>query len=233
VRPCDPSPVPKNDPPDELDSDRRREILMVLTSEHSNLQAARNAGILEANGRTTSFFAALSGALVALALIAQVQAMRDVLIPVAFVLAWTVLYIGLLTFFRLVQLTTMDALYVIGINRIRRHYIELVPSVERSRVLSSHDDLEGIIGDTGLTGRSGNRLDVLAAAPGMVGGIDGILAGFMAGLVAGQLGASPFASVAVGFGVGFATDAALFGYGLRSGVRFWNEHPPRYPTPER
>ena len=41
------------------------------------------------NGRTTSFFAALSGTLVALALVSQVETLRDVLLLVALVLTFT------------------------------------------------------------------------------------------------------------------------------------------------
>ena len=67
-------------------ADRRRDIVNVLTAEHSNLQAARSAGVAEMTGRTTSFFAALSGALVALALVSQVETLRDVLLLVA--LSW-------------------------------------------------------------------------------------------------------------------------------------------------
>ncbi len=77
--------------PDELDTDQRRELLTVLTTEHSNLQAARSAGVVEANARMTSFFAALSGSPVAIALIAQVKSLRHLLTPVVLVLAGTVL----------------------------------------------------------------------------------------------------------------------------------------------
>jgi hypothetical protein len=224
--------VPKSEKRDELDSDRRRELLTVLTAEHSNLQAARSAGVVEANSRTMSFFAALSGLLVALALVAQVEQLRDVLIPIAIVLAWTVLYIGLLTFLRLVELTMLDSRLVIGINRIRHRYLELLPTLEAVEVLSAHDDLAGITGDAGLTGGRGGRLDMLAATPGMVGGIDGIIAGILAGLAAAQIGASPSISLVVGLAVGVVTDVALLAYGIRSARRFWRVHQPRFPTPQ-
>jgi hypothetical protein len=218
-------------PPMSFDADGRRELLTVLTAEHSNLQAARSAGVVEANGRTTAFLAALSGSLVALALVAQVQSLGEFIGLIALVLAATVLYTGLVTFLRLAQLAQLDSRLVIGINRIRHVYLELVPSLGSVEVLSPYDDLPGILGETGLTGRTVSRLDVLAAAPAMIGGIDGILAAAIAGLVGAELGFSPIASLIIGLIVGLATDAALLVYGLRSGARFWRAHPPRHPTP--
>ena len=206
--------------------------MTVLTAEHANLQAARSASVVESNGRTTSFFAALSGSLVTLALLAQVQSLNEILVPIALVIAATVLYAGLATYLRLAQLATLDSRLVIGINRIRRRYLELVPSLAAVEVLSANDDRAGILGDGGLTGRSGGRLDVLAAAPAMVAGIDGILAGAIAALLAAQLGAPIPVSLGIGVGAGLAADAALLAHGLRSGARFWRAHPPRYPTSE-
>ena len=215
----------------DLDPDGRRELLTILTAEHANLQAARSAGIIEGSGRTTAFLAALSGALVALALAAQVQSLVEVLAPIALLLAATVLYTGLVTFLRLAQLAELDSRLVIGINRIRHRYVELVPDVAAAEVLSSYDDRPGILGATGLTGRTGGRLDVIASAPAMVGGIDGVLAGVIAGLLGAQLGLSPVPSLVIGLAAGLATDAALLAYGLRSGARFWRSQRPRYPTP--
>lgn len=214
-----------------LDADGRRELLTVLTAEHSNLQAARSAAVVEANGRTTAFLAALSGSLVALALVAQVQAVDEFIGLIALVLAATVLFTGLVTFLRLAQLAQLDSRLVIGINRIRHAYLELVPSLASVEVLSPYDDLAGILGETGLTGRTASRLDLLAAAPAMIGGVDGVLAAVIAGLVGAELGLSPSASLIIGLIAGLATDAALLVYGLRSGARFWRAHPPRHPTP--
>jgi hypothetical protein len=187
-------------------ADRRRDIVNVLTAEHSNLQAARSAGVAEMNGRTTSFFAALSGTLVALALVSQVEALRDVLLLAAVVFAFTAAYIGLITYFRLVQLLTMDSLLVIGINRVRRRYMEILPEVEDVQFLPTHDDNAGVNAHAGLE-RSGGRLDTLASAPSMVAGVDGILVG-----VIGALGATAFGApgpVAMGLGIALlvATDA--------------------------
>ena len=120
----------------ELDSDSRRELLTVLTAEHANLQAARSAGVVEASGRTTAFLAARSGSLVALALAAQVQSLAEILVPIALLLAATVLDAGLVTFLRLAQIAELDSRLVIGINRIRHRYVELVPDVAVVEVLS-------------------------------------------------------------------------------------------------
>jgi hypothetical protein len=215
-----------------LDADARRELLTVLTAEHANLQAARSAGMLEANGRTTAFFAALSGSLVALALGAQVPSLAGLLAGIATLLVVTVLYIGIVTFIRLAQLAQLDSLLVLGINRVRHAYLDLVPSLAAVEVLSAYDDLPGILGGTGLTGRSSSRLDLLVASPGMVASVDGILAGVVVGLVAVQLGAAGPASLIIGVIAGIATDVLLVVYGVRSSARFWRAHPPSHPMPK-
>ena len=51
------------------------EILQILITEHTNLQAARSATIFEANGRTTLFLGAVSSSIVALAFIGQMSEM--------------------------------------------------------------------------------------------------------------------------------------------------------------
>ena len=212
-------------------ADRRRDIVNVLTAEHSNLQAARSAGVAEMNGRTTSFFAALSGALVALALVSQVETLQDVLLLVAVLLTFTAAYIGLITFLRLVQLLTMDSLLVIGINRVRQRYMELLPEVEDVQFLPIQDDNAGINAHAGL-GRSAGRLDNFVSAPAMVAGVDGILVGVVAALGATAFGAPGPVAIGLGIALLVATDAVLARYGLHERERFWRAHPARYPTPE-
>ena len=223
--------VVESDVAQKAGADRRRDIVNVLTAEHSNLQAARSAGVAEMSGRTTSFFAALSGTLVALALVAQVETLQDVLLPVALVLTSTAAYIGLITFLRLVQLLTMDSLLVIGINRVRQRYTELLPEVDDVQFLPVHDDNAGINAHAGLE-RSGGRLENFVSAPGMVAGVDGILVGVVGALGATWFGAPGLVAIGIGIAVLVATDAALAWYGLQARERFWRAHPARYPTPE-
>ena len=64
----------------------------------------------------------------------------------------------------------------------------------------------------------------------MLAVIDGILAAVLFGLAATILGVSISASLVIGVIVGLTTDAVLLLYGLRTGVRFWRAHSPRYPT---
>ena len=182
------------------------------------------------SGRTTSFFAALSGALVALALVSQVETLRDVLLLAALVMAFTAAYVGLITYLRLVQLLTVDSLLVIGINRVRQRYIELLPEVADIQSLPVHDDNAGVNAHAGL-GRNGG-LDIFASAPAMVAGVDGILIGVVGALAATLFGAPGPAAIGLGIALLVATDAVLAWYGLRVRERFWRSHPARYPTPQ-
>ncbi len=52
-------------------------LVSALTTEHYTLQSARSSTIVEANGRSSLFLSAVSGATVALALVAQLDKLGD------------------------------------------------------------------------------------------------------------------------------------------------------------
>src|SRR5688572_8358676 len=98
------------------------EILQILITEHSNLQAARSATVFEANGRTNLFLSAVSSSLIALAFIAQVSALGQAFFLFALILFPTLIFLGLVTFIRVHQTGIEDMVSSRGINRIRHYY---------------------------------------------------------------------------------------------------------------
>jgi hypothetical protein len=93
--------------------------LQILTTEHWSLLSARSLGYTEAMNRASMFIAALSGAVVALALVAQATDFGTGFHAFALVLLPVVWFLGLATIVRLGQVNREDAVWVQGMNRIR------------------------------------------------------------------------------------------------------------------
>ena len=104
--------------------------LQVLATEHWGLLATRSLAWNESFTRAGMFLSALSGAIVALALVAQATEFGDEFTLFALVILPVVLFIGVTTFVRMGTSNNYDALCVIGMNRIRHAYMQIVPEVE-------------------------------------------------------------------------------------------------------
>ena len=79
------------------------DALQILTTEHWSLLAARNLVYTEAMSRTSIFVAALTGAVVALALVAQADDFGTGFVAFALVLLPVVYFLGVVTIARLAQ----------------------------------------------------------------------------------------------------------------------------------
>ena len=104
--------------------------LQILTTEHWSLLATRSLVYTEAMSRTSIFVAALSGAVVALALVAQATDFGTGFVAFALVLLPVVHFLGWATIVRLSQVNLENARWVQGMNRIRNAYLQLAPELE-------------------------------------------------------------------------------------------------------
>ena len=104
--------------------------LQILTTEHWSLLAARSLVYTEAMSRTSIFVAALSGAVVALALVAQGTDFGSAFVAFSLVLLPVVYFLGWATIVRLSQVNLENARWVQGMNRIRNAYLQLAPELE-------------------------------------------------------------------------------------------------------
>jgi hypothetical protein len=86
------------------------QALQILTTEHWSLLSARSLGTTEAMSRASIFVAALSGAVVALALIAQATDFGDGFVAFALVLLPVVYFLSVTTVARLGQVNLEDRL---------------------------------------------------------------------------------------------------------------------------
>src|SRR5438045_4965296 len=134
------------------------EALQILATEHWSLLATRALTYQESLGRVNVFLAILSGAVIALALVAQADHFGPAFIAIAIFLLSVVLLSGVATIARLNQLNGDDYRWVVGMNRLRSAYLELHPELEPHFITSPHDDLAGALRTLGIDTRAARGL---------------------------------------------------------------------------
>ncbi|MDP9319820.1 MAG: hypothetical protein M3P16_01835 [Chloroflexota bacterium] len=207
--------------------------LQILATEHWSLLASRSLAWNESFSRAGMFLSTLSGAIVALALVAQASAFGDGFTLFALVILPVVFFVGVTTFIRLGASNYHDALCVIGMNRIRAAYLELAPDLERFFVMSAHDDPRGVGISMGVPYGGGLPLvHLIAATPMVVATLNCVVAGTIAAVAALRSGAVGPAALPIG-ALGFVL--ALVGHMIyaRSNIkRVQGGYHPLFPTPD-
>ena len=205
--------------------------LQILTTEHWSLLATRSLVYTEAMGRTSIFVAALSGAVVALALVAQASDFGTGFVGFALVLLPVVYFLGWATIVRLSQVNRENARWVQGMNRIRNAYLQLAPELEPYFVTSRYDDDAGVLESTIADVGPIHRYQVFVSAPGVVAVINSVVAGVVAGVAAMALDLGTAWSLVAG-GVLFLASIGFFVIWARGRVgRFLSGSAPLFPTP--
>src|ERR1700730_5607648 len=117
--------------------------LQILATEHWSLLATRTLTYNESLSRVTIFLTILSGAVIALALVAQVSHFGRAFIAIAIPLLAVVVFTGISTIGRLMQLNGDDFRWVVGMNLLRRAYLDLHPELAPYFITGLYDDLPG------------------------------------------------------------------------------------------
>jgi hypothetical protein len=154
--------------------EQRQAFMLALTTEHFTLQTARAVAVNEGNGRTALYIGALSSTLVALALVAQRSPLGQVFYAVALTVLPAVLFLGLVTYVRVLQSSIEDILYARAINRIRHYYTEIDPSQAHYFLLSGRDDVRGALANMAIRD---TWTQLLFTMPSAVAVINGLLGG--------------------------------------------------------
>ncbi len=173
--------------------------VQILATEHWSLLATRQLAWTEAFSRAGLFLTVLSAAVVALALVAQTGSDRDFTV-FAVVLLPVVLLLGVATFFRLGAINQEDSRLVVGMNRLRRGYLDIAPDLEPYFVTGAHDDAAGLARTVGLDGTFTRAmpLQVLVSTPVVIGVLDAVIAGVLTGVAAQGAGLSTGPAVGAG-----------------------------------
>ena len=219
-------------PPQRRDS----EVIQILATEHWSLLATRALTYQESLGRVNMFLAILSGAVIALALVAQADHFGPAFIPIAIFMLSVVFFTGIATVRRLMMLNQDDYHTVVGMNRLRHGYLDIHPELAPYFTTGSNDDLLGALRTLGLdvaTARGlGTFFHGFVTLPGMVGVIVSAVGGAIAGLAAIGFGAPPYGAILSGAVAFAATEFLIQRVGRRSFRGFGPSMEPRFPTPK-
>jgi hypothetical protein len=207
--------------------------LQILATEHWSLLATRSLTWNESFSRSSMFLSILSGAVIALALAAQATSFGPGFLGFALVVLPVVLFIGLATFVRLVAVNQEDMLWVQGMNRLRRAYLELAPDLEPYLVAAAHDDEAGVMTTLGASpGTHGWYHHVLVTTPAVVGLVAVSVAGTIAALIATGSGFERESSIAIGVATFVSLAVSLTAYQRRAFRASQTLPSVRFPTPE-
>lgn len=209
--------------------------LQILATEHWSLLATRALTYTESLSRVTIFLAILSGVLIALALVAQVSHFGPTFIAIAIPLLSVVAFTGISTMGRLMQLNGDDYRWVIGMNRLRRAYLDLHPELEPYFITGTHDDLPGALQTIGYrvatTRKVGSVFHALQVLPGMLSVIVASVVGAIGALAALAFGVPSWGVVGAG-AAGFVIAMVwLTSWGRRGLHRPDPSLEPRFPSP--
>ena len=213
------------------------ESVQILATEHWSLLATRALTYQESLGRVNMFLAILSGAVIALALIAQADHFGPAFISIAIFMLAVVAVVGCFTIARLISLNRDDFHWVMAMNRLRHAYFELHPELEQDFFTSSHDDVVGVMQTMGIEPAGppteiGSFVHGLTTLPGMVSVIVAAVGGAIAGVVAAGFGAQPLTILLLGV-AGFIVALALLVTWQRRDIRRSSGFAPRFPSEEK
>lgn len=203
--------------------------VQILATEHWSLLATRQLAWTEAFTRAGLFLTVLSAAVVALALVAQTGEDFSMF---ALVLLPVVLLLGLATFLRLAEINDEDAWLLIGMNRLRRGYLDIAPELEPYFVTSGRDDRTGLLMTRGLDvmARMPVPVQVVVSTPIVIGVLDAVVFGAIGGVVAGVAGLSTGPAVGVGVLAGLLL-TGLLAFVPAWHLGAWKTYRPRFPRP--
>jgi hypothetical protein len=212
--------------------------LQILATEHWSLLATRSLTYTESLSRVTIFLAILSGAVIALALVAQADHFGTAFIWIAIPLLSVVLFAGVATISRLNALNRDDYRWVVGMNRLRHAYFELHPELERHFVTSPYDDLPGALQTLGIdvddttAGRGiGSVFHVFQTLPGMLSVIVAAVAGAIGALAALAVAIPALGAVVAAVAAFVVVMALMRRRGQRAVTHVNPSLEPRFPSP--
>jgi hypothetical protein len=204
----------------------------ILTTEHWSLLGTRSMLWSEAVNRTTVFLTVLSAAMVALALLADATGFGPQTTTLALAVLPVVLFLGIATHARLLQVNSDEKQTVLAMNRLRHAYLEIAPDLEPYFTAGHHDDEQGFLTTYQLASPSvlRPRAAFVVATPTVVAVVDAALATVIAMLVAQVAGASTAAVVVAGAAAFVVVGGALLGL-QRQSMDPLRGTTPRFPTP--
>jgi hypothetical protein len=193
----------------------------ILATEHWSLLATRSMSWNEAFARANMFLTLLTGSIVALALVAQATSFGEGFVLFAILILPVVLFVGLATYIRLLEINNEDYVWVKGMNRLRGAYLELDPQLASYFITGSTEDAVGIFRTYGaheVTQRSldTGRFHGLVTTPTTIAFVDAMLGAVLAAIIVVQLRMEMVPAAGIGVLAFFVVGVALAYIGFRS-----------------
>jgi hypothetical protein len=169
-----------------MTDEERQRVAAVLQAEYGLLMGALGAAWSASLVRTSLYLGVLSAAGVALGFASGGDVSGSSFATVSLMVLPMLLFLGVATFVRLVQVQRESVVYLTGINRIRRFLADAAPGARPFLVLPIHDDRAALYRSVG-TGMSRRPprypiLHLLAQTQGIVGIVTAAVAASFAGL---------------------------------------------------
>ncbi|MGH2454758.1 MAG: hypothetical protein ACRDHD_00655 [Candidatus Limnocylindria bacterium] len=226
-------PLARGGSADTDDPARRSQRLQILATEHWNLLATRSLSWSESFSRASMFLTVLSGAVVALALVAQATAFGEGFVLFAMLILPVVLFVGGATFVRLVEVNNEDVHWVYGMNLLRHAYLDMEPDLEPYFVSGIDTDTQAIVRTYGSHGTGSAMMHGLVTTPASIAFVNAVVAAVLAAIALMEWQMAMVPSVAVGAAVFAAGIALQMAFSAYSGRSYQREHARRDPAGDR
>jgi len=102
--------------------------MQALGNQYGRLQSARGGTISESSSRTSLYLTSLTGAVVALSFVAQASRFSETFFVFALAVLPVVFFLGLVTYYRVLQTGVEDVIYARAMSEIQRFYSEIDPA---------------------------------------------------------------------------------------------------------
>jgi hypothetical protein len=206
-----------------------------LLAEFGYFQSARAGIINDASARATLFMNSVAAGTVALALVAQLSGVGAQFLVFALVVLPTLLFLGVGTFRRLVDLNIDDSVYLVGLTRIRAYFHAANPAIARYDIFVGNDDLGSVaINNAQLDVPPRVRVwRVFVTTPGTIATICAVIAGATSAVLLSLLSIDAFWVAVVGVIGGLAMLAFLFLTQAGRMRRLFTSYRPRFPAAQR
>jgi hypothetical protein len=208
----------------------RGQRIQILATEHWNLLATRSLSWSESFSRAGMFLTVLSGAVVALALVAQATQFGEGFVVFALLILPVVLFVGVTTFVRLVEVNNEDVHWVYGMNRLRHAYLDMEPELEPYFVTGFTDDSAAISRTYGSHGTGSALSHALVTTPATIAFVNAMIAAVLGVVALMEIQMTMAPAIGVGAALFVAACVAQIWFDRHSARVYQREHAKRDPA---
>jgi hypothetical protein len=223
-------PLAPGEAADHEDMTRRGQRIQILATEHWNLLSTRSLSWSESFSRASMFLTVLSGSVVALALVAQATAFGEGFVLFALLILPVLLFVGVTTFVRLVEVNNEDVHWVYGMNRLRHAYLDMEPDLEPYFVTGFTDDDAAISRTYGSHGSGSALSHALVTTPATIAFVNAMVAAVLGVVALMEVSMAMLPAVAVGAAVFVVACVLQIWFDRRSARVYQREHARRDPS---